>query len=128
MINSRVANSASAVSVLEPADAADTAGATSAWISVANYEGFLVFTQHVGVVTAGSITGKIQHATDGSGTGAADVTGAAFTAVTTSNDHPNVQKVIVECNAIGPYIAYVGTVDTGPALVGVTMLATAKTV
>lgn len=127
MLTSRVARAASVVSVLTPAGAADTAAATSGWISVADYEGFLVFTQQVGAVTAGSITGKIRHATDGSGTGAADVTGGGFTAVTTAND-PATAKVIVELNAIGPYVQYVGTIATGPAVVGVSMLATPKAV
>ena len=40
----------------------------------------------------------------------------------------NIQKVIVECNAIGPFVAYVGTVGTGPSIVGVTMAGTKKTV
>lgn len=128
MITARIANAASAVNILEPADAANTAAATSGWVSVADYDGFLVFTQHVGTVTAGTITGKIRHATDDQGTGAADVTGGGFTAVTTSNDHPNIQKVVVELNAIGPYVQYVGTIATGPAVVGVSMLATAKSV
>lgn len=127
-MESRVANAVSVVSVLKPADKADTTAATSGWVSVADYEGFLVFTQYVGVVTGGTITGKIRHATDNSGTGAADVTGGGFTAVTTSNDDPNIQKVIVELNAIGPYIQYVGTIATGPAVVGVSMLATPKSV
>lgn len=128
MLTSRIAQAVTDVNILAPADAADTAAATSAWVSVADYEGFLVFTQHVGVVTAGTITGKIRHATDNAGTGAADVTGGGFTAVTTSNDAPNIQKVVVELNAIGPYVQYVGTIATGPAVVGVSMLATAKSV
>jgi hypothetical protein len=127
MLTSKVANAASAVSILINASAADTAAATSAaWVSVAGYEGFLVFTQVVGAIT-GTLDGIIQHATDDSGTGAA--TAASFsTQVTTSNDAPNVQKAIVECNAIGPYVRYVGTVGTGPAVVGVVMHGTLKTV
>lgn len=126
MITSRVANAVSAVSILTSASAADTAAATSGWVDISSYEGFLVFTQAVGTIT-GTLDGIIQHATDGSGTGAA--TAASFsTQVTTSNDAPNVQKAIVECNAIGSHVRYLGTVGTGPSVVGVTMLATPKTV
>jgi hypothetical protein len=39
-----------------------------------------------------------------------------------------VQKCFVECNAIGPYVRYVGTVGTGPSVVGVVMHGTLKTV
>lgn len=126
MLTAKVANAVSATSVLVSASAANTAAATSAWIDVSAYEGFLVFTQAVGTIT-GTLDGIIQHATDGSGTGAA--TAAAFsTQVTTSNDAPNVQKAIVECNAIGSHVRYLGTVGTGPSIVGVTMLGTLKTV
>jgi hypothetical protein len=122
-----VANAATEVSLLSPSDKADTAAATGSWTAVTAYEGFLIFSQHVGTVTAGSLAGIIQHATDDQGAGAA--TAASFTtSVTTSNDAPNVQKAIVECNAIGPYVRYVGTVTTGPVVVGVTMAATSKTV
>jgi hypothetical protein len=127
MLTSKVANAVAPVSILINQSAANTAAATSAaWVDVTGYEGYLVFTQVVGTIT-GTLDGIIQHATDSSGTGAA--TAASFsTQVTTSNDAPNVQKCFVECNAIGPYVRYVGTVGTGPSVVGVVMHGTLKTV
>lgn len=115
----------SPVVILAPIDCADTAAATSAWIDVRTYEGDIAIIQSTGVVTAGTIAGKIQEATDGSGTGAADITGATFTSVGTSTDN-DVQKLVIR-NTAG-YIRYVGTIGTGPALVGVSMLARKETV
>lgn len=117
--------SVSPVVILAPIDCADTAAATSGWIDVRTYEGDIAIIQSTGVVTAGTIAGKIQEATDGSGTGAADITGATFTSVGTSTDN-DVQKLVIR-NTAG-YIRYVGTIGTGPALVGVSMLARKETV
>ncbi len=123
---SNVAQAATVVSLLTPADAANTAAATSAYVSIADYEGYLIVTQHVGVVTAGTIAGKLVHADDDSGTNVADITGATFTSVTTSTDNPNVQKCVVPVNGLKPYIGYVGTIGTGPAVVGVTFAGVKK--
>jgi len=75
----------------------------------------------VGAVT-GSITGKIQDSPDGS-TGWADLTGAAFTAVSSSN---NTQTLAINGNETRGYIRYVGTIATGPALVAVTLAGVPK--
>lgn len=114
---------ASAIKVINPASAANTAAATSAWIDTANLEGDLIFVQHIGAVT-GSITGKIQDADDGSGTNPADVTGAAFTAVSSAND---IQKIAVQKKFVRRWVRYLGTIVTGPALTSVSMLSRPKT-
>lgn len=119
--------SVSPVVILSPIDCANTAAATSGWIDVRTYEGDLAFIQQTGVVTAGTIVGKIQDATDGSGTGAADVTGLAFASAGTSTDN-DVQKLAIRASSLRGYIRYVGTITTGPALVGVSMLARTDTV
>jgi hypothetical protein len=75
-------------------------------------------TQNVGAVT-GSIVGKLQHADDGSGTNAADITGAAYTSATGHGS----QFLVVDSAGLKPYLRYIGTVTTGPAQVAVTMLA-----
>lgn len=126
MIDSADAGSMSPVSLLTPGEKADTAAATGSWVSVSGYEGQIVFVQHVGAVTAGSIAGKIQSASDDQGTGAADI--ATFTSVTTSNDNPNAQRASVPARACGAYVRYLGTITTGPAVVGVEMLASPKSV
>jgi hypothetical protein len=114
------ASAATSTALLHSVDAANTAAATSGtglWLDVRAYDGEIMVTQDVGVVTAGSITGKLQSATDANGTGAADITGATFTAVTTSND-PLCQKIVVDPKAVvGGFLGYVGTIATGPAAV-----------
>lgn len=119
--------SVSPVVLLAPIDCADTAAATGSWVDVRTYEGDVAVIQTVGVVTAGTIVGKIQHASDGSGTGAADLTGAAFSSVGTSTDN-SVQKIAFKASETMGYVRYVGTITTGPALVGATLLARRDTV
>ena len=126
MLN-REGSASTAVIVLNPASAANTAAATSGWIDVRTYEGDVAVIQSVGVVTAGTIVGKIQHASDGSGTGAEDLSGATFTSVGTSTDN-SVQKTVFRASGTLGYIRYVGTITTGPALVGATLLARLDTV
>src|SRR5574340_1199436 len=107
------------IQLLPPASCANTAAATSsAWIDISAYTGDLVVIQNVGAVT-GSITGKLQHADDNSGTNAADVTGAAFAAVSSST---SIKKLVVKVDSLKPFIKYVGTIVTGPVLVGVDAL------
>lgn len=124
MLNSEAQGSTSAV-LLASVSAANTAAATGAVTDIAAYEGHLVIVQNVGVVTGGSITGKIQTGDDAGGSDMADVTGATFTAVTTSND-PLTEKITVECNKLKKYIRYVGTIVTGPAVVGVALVGKPK--
>jgi hypothetical protein len=113
------ASAATPNSILDPASAANTAGATSGagkWLDVRAYDGELLVIQQLGAVT-GSIAGKLQSASDANGTGAADITGAAFgtnTANTSSSIALDPKKVV------GGFLGYVGTIVTGPALVGVT--------
>lgn len=118
--------STSAVVLLAPADHANTAAATSAaWVDVRAYEGELAFIQQTGVVTAGTIAGVIQHADDNSGTNAETL--VSFTSVGTSTDL-DVQKQSIPARATRGYVRYVGTIATGPAIAGVTMLAKRATV
>ena len=84
-----------------------------------------MFIEHVGVITAGTITGKIQTATDDQGTGVTDL--ATFTQVTTSTDNPSIQKKVIATKQNLGYIRYLGTIGTGPATVGCTMLGSLKT-
>lgn len=116
------ASAATSTALLNSVDAANTAAATSGaglWLDVRAYDGEILVTQNVGVVTGGSITGKLQSATDANGTGGADITGATFTAVSTSND-PNTQSISVDPRKVaGGFLGYVGTIATGPAQVSV---------
>lgn len=110
---------ASATVLLAPADHANTAAATGSWVDVRTYEGEIAFVQQTGVVTAGTLAGVIQHATDGSGTGVATL--ASFASVGTATDL-DVQKVSVVARETMGYVRYLGTIATGPAVVGVSML------
>ncbi|HYC00350.1 MAG TPA: hypothetical protein VEC57_14530 [Candidatus Limnocylindrales bacterium] len=121
MLNSQ-ASAATSTALLHAVDAANTAAATSGtgmWLDVRPYDGEILVTMNVGVVTAGTITGKLQSATDANGTGAADISGYTFTQVTTSTDL-STQTVVVDPKKVtGGFLGFVGTIATGPAAVSV---------
>jgi hypothetical protein len=122
------ASAATATSLIDAVSAAATANATSGagkWLDVRIYDGEFLVTQQIGAVT-GSITGKLQSASDVNGTGAADITGAAFTIVSAAN---NTQTFALDPKkVVGGFLGYVGTIVTGPALVSVTAAAKKKVV
>ena len=99
--------------VLASIDATNTTDATSGYVDVRAAKGNILFLQVQGVTT-GTITGKIQGATDSTGGGVADIAGATFTASTAAG----VQKCVVPATA-APYMRYVGTVATGPVQIAV---------
>lgn len=101
--------------LLSPISAANTAAATSGWVDARDAEGDIMFVNQVGALT-GSITWTIEHASDGSGTGAAAITPneGAYAAGAANQ----VQKRTVSANAIAGWVRCVGTIVTGPALVG----------
>jgi hypothetical protein len=101
--------------LLNPISAANTAAATSAWIACGDAEGSIMFVNQVGALT-GSIVWTIETATDDSGTGGAAVTPneGAYGTVTANN----IQKRTIDANACKGYVRCVGTIVTGPALVG----------
>lgn len=114
---------AEAVSLLNPISAANTAAATSAWVDVRKYEGDLVFIQRTGALT-GSLTWTIEHASDGSGTGAAAITPneGAFAAGAANQ----IQKRTVNAGAVAGWVRCVGTIVTGPVLVSAELLSHPK--
>lgn len=122
------ASAASGASLLDAVSAAATANATSGsgkWLDVRAYDGEILVIQQIGAVT-GSITGKLQSASDANGTGAADITGATFTAVSSAN---NTQFLAVDPKKVtGGFLGYVGTIVTGPALASVTACGKKKVV
>jgi hypothetical protein len=107
---------ASAVKLLDPASAANTAAATSAWIDVRAAEGDIVVTNQVGAMT-GSITWTLEDATDGSGTGAAGIT--PNEGAYASGAANQIQKRTLNGSAVRGWIRCVGTIVTGPSLVAV---------
>jgi hypothetical protein len=107
---------ATVVTVLPAISAAATANATSGWIDVRPYKGTLKFLVNTGTIS-GSVTGKLRSATDGSGSGAADITGATHAVVNTPSQ---IRTIIIPATTC-PYVQYVGTVVTGPVLISVTL-------
>lgn len=104
--------------LLDPVSAANTAAATSAWISAADAEGDIVFVNQVGALT-GSITWTIETASDSGGTGAAAITPneGAYAAGAANQ----IQKRTVNKNAGKGFYRCVGTIVTGPAVVAVSI-------
>lgn len=113
-------------SLIDAVSAGNTSAATSGngkWLDVRAYEGDIIVVQQIGAVS-GSITGKLQSATDANGTGAADITGATYTAVSSAN---NTQSIVVDPKKVaGGFIGYVGTIVTGPALTSITVVGQKK--
>jgi hypothetical protein len=114
---------ATITALLAPVSATDTASGTGSYVDVRHYDGDLVFICNVGVVTAGTITPTITHATSSGGAGATNLTlnEGAFTVISTSND-PSVEKRTVDAKATLGYVKFVGTIATGPAQVSATLL------
>jgi hypothetical protein len=106
------AQAATAKILLNPADAANTAAATSSWIACADAEGAIMFSMQVGAITAGGIVWTIETASDDSGTGGAAITPneGAFSAVTANT----IQKRTIDASASKGYVRCVGTITTGP--------------
>lgn len=119
MLNSQ-ASAASAALLLPPVSAANTAAATTStsggYVDVRAYQGELLVTQITGAIT-GSVAGKLQYASDANGTGATDITGATFTNVSAANKAHTV--ALDPKKVIGGFLGYLGTVTTGPVVIGV---------
>lgn len=110
------ASLADVLTIQAPASQASTV--TGAWVDVRKHQGEILFIQACGALT-GSLAGKIQDATDIGGTGAADVTGANFPAGVANA----AQKLVLDSRATRGFIRYVGTIVTGPVVLGVTFAA-----
>jgi hypothetical protein len=119
----------STVKMLNCVSAANTAAATSAYVSVSNYEGSVAIVISTGIIT-GTITYTFSTATDSGGTGAATVVplGGALTQVTTSNDDGVPYIAVFDTRALKGFIQVIGTVVTGPALVSYSLVGRLKTV
>lgn len=118
-----------ATALLAPASCANTAAATGTGVASHEYEGAVAFVQQIGVVTGGSITGKIVTSDSSDLSGSSDVTfldgATTFTAVTTSND-PLTEVKFADARALKAYVGYVGTIVTGPAVAGASMIGVKK--
>lgn len=116
------ASAASTDNLLPAVSAANTAAATTStsggYIDVRQYQGEILVTINTGAIT-GSVTGKLQSASDANGTGAADITGATFTAISTASQ---TRKYALDPKkVVGGFLGFLGTVVTGPVLISVTI-------
>ncbi len=117
------ASGATVAHLLAPASAANTAAATGAAVDLIDYDAPVAIVQSHGVGT-GTLDGKIQDSADGS-TDWTDVSGATFTQSTTTAD---VKILKLNPKSVRRYIRYVGTIVTGPQIVGVALVGVKKSV
>jgi hypothetical protein len=106
--------------LLAAASCVDTTAATGTGVDLRGYEGLCLVVQNHGVST-GTLNGKIQDSADNSTF--ADVAGLTFTQSTTTAD---TKALFFNVNQVRRYVRYVGTVGTGPQIVGVTLSADTK--
>ena len=113
------ASAATPGSLLDAVSCANTAGATSGagkWLDVRQYDGqILVIQQNGANASTGTLNGKLQYASDANGTGATDITGATFTAVSTANQTRTV--ALDPKRVIGGFLGYVGTIAVAQPIV-----------
>lgn len=108
--------------------AADTAAATSAWTAVAGYEGIVSVHINAGIITGtNTITFSTNDAASDSGATAIVPLGGALTAISTSNDEA-VYKADFDARALRGYLKVIGTIVTGPHVVGYHLSGRKKTV
>ena len=126
MIPSSISNGVTTMQLLASVDAANTAAATTGTgIDVSALEGFLIVTQNAGILDGGTLDGTI--ITSAASNLSSPTTVGTFTQVTTAND-PAAQSISIELSKCQQYIGYIGTIDTGGALVGCTAVGRAKSV
>ena len=113
---------ATTTTLLAAVSAANTAAATGTGVDLLDYEGPMLVTQNHGVST-GTLDGKIQDSADNSAF--ADVAGLTFTQSTTTVD---TKTLVIQSKQVRRYVRYLGTVVTGPQVVGVTMSGVKKSV
>lgn len=118
------ASAATAGQILPPKSCANTAAATSGngqWLDVRGFHGELLVTQISGAFTgSGTLSGKLQSASDANGTGAADITGATFpvvtldtNAITAGSVGKATEAIVVDPRRVpGGFLGYVGTMAT----------------
>jgi len=90
MINSLPSERATVLGVIDP-DSYTAATMVTVWISAANHHSFMAILSVGDIGSSGTVDAKFRQATDVSGTGAKDITGAAITQlVDTTNDNDQV--------------------------------------
>lgn len=125
MLNSFM-DSVTVAAILNPISAANTAAATSGWIDTRGYEGDIAVVVQVGIIT-GTLAMTFQTADNSGGTSPSAIVpiGGALTSITTSNDDATYVATFPSTQSKG-WIQVVGTVGTGPSLVGYSLVGLKK--
>ena len=126
MLNNAGLNATKSVLVVsQSATTTALASSSTTYVDVRNYEGELEFQFNPGAIT-GSLTPDIQDATDAAGTGTASVAAleGAYTALVANTG----RNYTIPAKATRGFIRVINTLVTGPALIGVTLIARQKTV
>lgn len=84
---------AAVVGVIDP-DAYAAGTVTTGWISMATFEAIQAIVMAGDLGASATLDAKLEQATDGSGTGAKDITGKAITQLTQAGTDSNKQAVI----------------------------------
>ncbi len=117
MINP-TAKAATQVQLLESKNAANTAQATGGWVDCRNAEGDIMIIQSTGAIT-GTLAGAFEtaDAANGANNVAVIPNGGNLASVSAAN---NIQKTWISGSQNLGWLKYIGTVGTGPVVVGVT--------
>lgn len=118
------ASGATCASLLTSVSAANTAAATGTGVDLIDYDTSVMIVQNHGTST-GTLDGKIQDSADNSSFADISVTGvtSTFTQETTT---AGIQVLALNPKSVRRYIRYVGTVGTGPQVVGVSLVGIKK--
>lgn len=126
-LDSQTAGSIVSRVALPSVSATNTAGATTStsggYVDTQDLEGDLVLVVVTGAIT-GSVIVKVQSASDANGTGAADMTGYATGSISTAAQTATI--VIPRSAMTARYLGVVGTVTTGPVLIGAVLIGSKK--
>jgi hypothetical protein len=91
-VNMKPSQRASLVGAIDPQSA--TTAKTSGWIDATVFHNYLAVIAAGAISASGTVDAKFQQATDGSGTGAKDVTGKAITQLTQAASGSSKQALI----------------------------------
>jgi len=92
-INSLPSERAAVVGVVDP-DANTAAAYTTAWVDMGTFDTIMAIVQAGTLGSSATLDGKLQQATDSSGTGAKDISGKAITQLTQAGTDSDKQAII----------------------------------
>lgn len=94
----RPSDQAAVVGAIDP-DANTAATYTTGWIDMADFAWIMAIVMAGTLGTNATLDAKLEQATDGSGTGAKDISGAAITQITQAGTDQSDKQAIIQCCA-----------------------------